>query len=109
MLAANLWTEHGDPNGGVGEGTKGATGVGNSMEGVTVSTGLIPGAPRDWITDQRVYMERPMSLPMYVSEDGLVAYQWEEQPLVLWGSMPQYRGMLRQEGRRGWVSWGAPS
>ena len=31
MLAVNHWTEHGVPNGGVGEGTEGAEGVCNPM------------------------------------------------------------------------------
>ena len=45
------------------------------MKGGTVSTGQNPGAPRDWITNQRVYMEGPMVLATYVSDDGLVGHQ----------------------------------
>ena len=44
-----------------------------------------PGAPGDWITIQRVHIEGPMFLAMYVAEDGLVGHKWEERPLVLWG------------------------
>jgi hypothetical protein len=39
--------------------------------------------PRDWTTNQRVYMEGPMELAAYVAEDGLVGHQCEEQPLGL--------------------------
>ena len=41
MLAANHWTEHGVPDGGVGEGTEGAEEVCSPMGGVTVPTGQI--------------------------------------------------------------------
>jgi hypothetical protein len=34
-----------------------------------------------------------VALAIFVAEDGLVGHQWEERPLVLEGSMPQYRGM----------------
>ena len=33
----------------------------------------LPGAPVDWTTNQKVHMEGPMALAMYVAEDGLVA------------------------------------
>jgi hypothetical protein len=33
-----------------------------------------PGAPGDWTTNQRVYMEGPMALATYVAEDGLVGH-----------------------------------
>jgi hypothetical protein len=36
---------------------------------------------------------------MYVAEDGLVGYQWEERSLAREGSMPQYKGVP------GPVSW----
>jgi hypothetical protein len=39
--------------------------------------------PRDWTTNQRVHMERPMAPAAFVAEDGLVGYQWEKQPLGL--------------------------
>ena len=38
MLAANHWTESGVPDGGVGDGTKGAEEVCSPMEGASVST-----------------------------------------------------------------------
>jgi hypothetical protein len=40
----------------------------------------IPGAPGDWVTNQRIHMEQPMVLATYVAEDGLVGHQWEERP-----------------------------
>ena len=43
------------------------------------------GAPRDCTTNQRVHMEGPMAVALYVSEDDLVAHQGEERPLVLLG------------------------
>ena len=49
-----------------------------------ISTGQTPGAPRDWTTNQRIHMERPMALAMYVAEDGLVGHQWEVRPSGLW-------------------------
>jgi hypothetical protein len=42
-----------------------------------------PRAPRDWTTNQRTHMEGPMAPAVYVAEDGLVGYQWEEQFLGL--------------------------
>jgi hypothetical protein len=41
MLAANHWTEHGDPNGGVRERTEGAEGVCNPIGRTTISTNQI--------------------------------------------------------------------
>ena len=41
------------------------------------------GAPGDWTTNQRTYMEWPMVLATYVAEDSLVGHQWEERPLGL--------------------------
>ena len=42
-----------------------------------------PGAPGDWIINQRINMEGPMAQAAYVVEDGLVGHQWEERPLGL--------------------------
>ena len=50
-----------------------------------MSTNQTPGVPRDWTTNQRVHMEGPMAIIVCVAVDGLVGYQWEEQPLVLLG------------------------
>jgi hypothetical protein len=44
MLAANHWTEHGNPNGGVRERTEEAEGVCNSI-GRTISTTQTPELP----------------------------------------------------------------
>jgi hypothetical protein len=43
----------------------------------------ISRVPRDWTTSQRVHMEGPMTLAVYVIEDGLVGHPWEEQTLAL--------------------------
>ena len=82
MLAANHWTEHGVPNGGVREGTEEAKGIYSPMEGATVSTNqtlTLPRAPRDWTTNQRIHMEGPRPQAPYVAEYGLVGHYWEEQ------------------------------
>jgi hypothetical protein len=71
------------------------------MGGATVSTSLMPGAPGDWTTNQRVHMERPMAPTSYVAEDGLVERHWEEWSWACDCSMPQCRGMPRQEDRNG--------
>jgi hypothetical protein len=42
-----------------------------------------PGVPRDWFIKQIVHMEGPITPIADVAEDGLVGYQWEEQPLGL--------------------------
>jgi hypothetical protein len=54
------------------------------MQGATVSTGQIPpGSPGNWTTNQRIHMEQPVALAIYVAEDGLVSHQCEERPLGL--------------------------
>jgi hypothetical protein len=63
-----------------------------------------PGAPGDWTTNQRVYMERPMALAMYVAEDGLVGNSGRRGPWTLRFSMSQFRGRLWWEEGSGWVS-----
>jgi hypothetical protein len=50
-----------------------------------------PGAPRDWITNQRLYMERPMALAAYVQRMALLDISG--RLLGLRDSMPQCRGM----------------
>jgi hypothetical protein len=40
-------------------------------------------APRNKTTNQRKHMVVLMTPAAYVEEDGLVAHQWEERPLVL--------------------------
>jgi len=47
MLAANHWTEHGDPNGGVRERSKGAEPVYNPIGRTTIPTNQIPRTPSD--------------------------------------------------------------
>jgi hypothetical protein len=43
-----------------------------------------PRAPGDWTTNQVIYMEGPMVLAKYVTEDVLVVHQWEERALSPW-------------------------
>jgi hypothetical protein len=40
----------------------------------------------NYTTNQRKHMVELVALAIYVAEDGLVGYQWEERPLVLWRS-----------------------
>ena len=61
MLTANHWTEHRVPDGRVGERTEVAEGVCSPTEGATVSTGQTQGSPKNWTTNQRVDVERPMA------------------------------------------------
>jgi hypothetical protein len=84
MLAANHWTEHRDPNGGVGEGTEGAEGVCSPVGRTTRLTSQIPHQELlGTRPPTKEYMEEPMALAPYVAEDGLVGHQWEERPLGL--------------------------
>ena len=62
MHSANHWTEHGVPDGGIGEGTEGAEGVAAPWGEQQCQLTRTPGALRDWTTNQRVYMEGPMAL-----------------------------------------------
>jgi hypothetical protein len=89
MPAANQWTEHGVPSGGVGEGTEGTEGVCSPMEGATVSTG--------WISWSSRGLDHHGSSSI-CGRGRPCWHQWEEKPLVL----PQCRGMLGQEGVVGW-------
>jgi hypothetical protein len=43
---------------------------------------------------------------VYVAEDGLVGYQWEERPLVLGRSYAPEQGNARAR-KREWMGWGA--
>jgi hypothetical protein len=53
------------------------------MEEQQCQLARLPGAPRDWTTNQRVHMEGPMASAAYVVEDGLVGHQWEKRSLGL--------------------------
>jgi hypothetical protein len=68
------------PQGGGRERTKGTQGVCNPEEEQLYQ---ITRAPRDWTTNQRVYMEWPMAPVAYLAKDGLVEHHWEERSLVL--------------------------
>jgi hypothetical protein len=88
MLAANHWTEQRDSNEGVRERTEEAKGVCNSIGRTMISTiqnptptPELPGTKPS--TKEYIHMERPMDPAACVAEDGLVWYQWEEEPLVL--------------------------
>ena len=70
---------------GVGEGTERAEGFAAPWKEQQCQRARLPGAPRDWTTNQRVHMEGPMAPAAYVAEDGLVGHQWEEWPLGLRG------------------------
>jgi hypothetical protein len=50
------------------------------MEGETVSTGQIPRAPRDWTTNQRINMEEPIALTVYVSEGVIFSISGRRGP-----------------------------
>jgi hypothetical protein len=61
-FTVNHWTEHRVPDGGVGEGSEEAEGICSPVgRGATVSAGQNPRAPGDWTTNQRLYLEGPMS------------------------------------------------
>jgi|UPI0000486DB7 hypothetical protein len=82
MPEANHWIELlGVPDGGVGKGTEGAEEVCRPMGGEQrCQQARAPGAPGDWTTNQRIHMEGPMALAMYVAEDGLVGHQGKSSP-----------------------------
>jgi hypothetical protein len=67
ILAANYWTEHRVPKGGVRERTEGPESVCNLIGKTTISTNETPPPP----SSQRVHMEGPMDPAAYVAEDGL--------------------------------------
>jgi hypothetical protein len=63
----------------------------------------IPRAPGDWTTNQRVHVERSMTLAAYVvAGDDLIGCQWEERPLGLMLFDAPVKGNARA-GRREWV------
>ena len=43
----------------------------------------LPRVPRDYTTKQKVHMAGPMTLAIYVAENGFVDHQWKERLLVL--------------------------
>ena len=59
-----------------------------------------PKTPRDEIINQRLHMEGSITPAAYAAEDGLIWYQWEERPLILWRLDALVQGnarALRQE------------
>ena len=53
--------------------------------GSTGSTGQTLWSSLGLDYQQRIHKKGPMAAAMYVAEDGPVAHQWEELPLVLMG------------------------
>jgi hypothetical protein len=47
-----------------------------------------------------------MSLPAYVSEDGLVDHQWKERPIGHADFICLSAGELQARGKWEWVGWG---
>ena len=55
----------------------------------------------------RVHTEGPMTPATYVAQDGLIYYQWEEKPLVLWRLYASAQENARAMGWE-WVGrWGS--
>jgi hypothetical protein len=52
----------------------------NPIGRTILSTNLIPQR----LNHQRVNMEGPMALTIYIAQDCLIRHQWEGRPLVLW-------------------------
>jgi hypothetical protein len=87
MLAANHWTDHRDPTGGVIERTEGAEGVCSPIGGTTIWTNQYPQSSQGVNHQPRKIhgdTEEPMVPAAYVAEDGLLGHQWEKKPLLLW-------------------------
>jgi len=84
MLAANHWTEHRDPNGGVKGRTEGAKGFCKLIGRTTISTNRTLQNSQGLNHQPKSTHEGPMAPAAYVAEDGLFRHQWEERPLVLW-------------------------
>jgi hypothetical protein len=64
-----------------------------------------PDAPE--LPETKKYMEGPMALAVYVSEDCLIWHQWEERTLVQWRLDAPIFGnvrVVRWEWVCGWVS-----
>jgi len=51
-----------------------------------------------------IHGQTPMAVPAYVTEDGLVRHQWEENPLDLPRLDPP--GGISEQGSRRGVHWG---
>jgi hypothetical protein len=81
MLAANHWTKHRVPNGGVRERTD-LKEFATQQEETAISNNQIPHSSQG-LNHQRVLMEGLMTHAAYVAEDGLVWHQCEERLLVL--------------------------
>ena len=97
MLAANHWTEHGDPNGGVRERTKGAEGVYNPIRRTTISTNQTPPPPElpgtKPPTKEYTWRDPWLQLLMW-QRMALLDINGRGGPWSYGDSMPQCRGML---------------
>jgi hypothetical protein len=106
MLAPNHWTECRVLDGGVGEGTVGAEGICNRMEGAAVSTSQIPQNSRGTGPPTTEFTRR---------DSWLWLHKWQRMALMnisgrrgpwAWGDlMPQCRGLPGQEDRSGMGGW----
>jgi len=76
MLAANHWTEHGDPNGGIRVMTEGAKGVCNLIGRTTISNKQVPQSSQGLNHQTKNTHKEPMIPAAYITENGLVQYQF---------------------------------
>jgi hypothetical protein len=82
-FAANHWTEHNVPSGGVRERTEGAEGVCSLIGRITLSNIETPLSSRGLNHQTKSTQEGSMAPSTYAAEDGPVWHQWEQRPLVL--------------------------
>jgi len=94
MLAANRWTEHGDPNGGVRERTEGAEGVCNPIGGTTTLTNQtppeLPGTKPP--TNEYTWRDPWLQLHMY-QRMALFSINRRKSSWSCEGLFPHWRGM----------------
>jgi hypothetical protein len=96
-------------NRGAGERIKGGEGVCSPMEGATVLQVRPPRAPREWTTNQSIYVRDPWSWLHMWQRMALLDICGKRVPWVWVCSMPQCRGMPGWKDRSGWVGGGGPS
>ena len=77
MLAASHWTEHGVPDGELGEETEGTEGVCRPKRGATGSTGQTQELP---VTGLQTKVYTCMAIPTYVVDHGLVYVNGKKCP-----------------------------
>ena len=74
MLKAKHWTEHGVPNGRIGEGIEGAEGVCSPMGGSNSVNRPYPPEVLGTGPPTKEYTWRDLWLWLHVAEDGLVGH-----------------------------------